>query len=758
MVTSVIAVVALVGLALALAGTLAHRLQLPTAVGYVAVGVAASPHALGAGLVPEELIDAGAELGVLFILFLIGLELDLKRLTSAVRSGAALLPFDVLLPAALLFSLGRLVGWTVTESLALGLALAVSSTLFGERLTSMRHVPPKARERVLGVLVTEDVAAAALLAILVGLAGGSASGSWMAPLEAMGLLVFALIVVAGLGLLVFPRFLDAITRMHQHELVVLLTVALVLGAGYAGHLVGSAELGALAAGVVAAEAGSRYLIRNSLSAVRDLALAVFFLATGMAVDIGQLAASPFMAFAVAGVFLTAKLLVHVPAATGSGLRLVDSLGVGFALGTIGEFSLILLAVAEDGGIAHATMRSTVVGALLILLVVSPLILLRAEKIAAFQHRLPAGARNLGVWVVQAMRRAGRGAGTQGHPLRRHARRLLANLLVLAGLLFITAWAVPRLQNQLSDVNDGVVAVGVLGLTLAVAFPLLRGGYRAYRDMVWSVVGLRPGERAGAGRVRTRIVDAVVAFSAVLVLIPVTLSAPFTWPVLAVGAVLAAVVAALAWRQLVGFHNALETAISRVLGHETEATDLLDRAMRQYPWGVRVVGVGIPPDSPIARQTLRGSRLAELTGVLVAVIQRRGKEIVNPRPDQVLLPGDTLVFMGEPAQIEHAEALVVSHGEALRLTAQSRLAEVEEVTVETGSQWADDSLGAVDVRGSTGALVVGVCRPGERERPRRYDPTLILIPGTRLILLGTALQMARARRLAGHEQATATEAD
>ncbi len=686
-------------------------------------------------------------MGVLFILFLIGLELDLKRLTSAVRSGAALLPFDVLVPAALLFSLGRLVGWTVTQSLALGLALAISSTLFGERLTSMRHVPSKARERVLGVLVTEDVAAAALLAILVGLAGG-AGGTWLDPLRAMGLLVFALIVAAGLALLILPRVLDAVTRMHQHELVVLLTVAMVLGAGYVGHLVGSAELGALAAGVVAAEAGSRYLVRNSLSAVRDLALAVFFLATGMAVDIAELAASPFMALAVAGVFLFAKLLVHVPAATGSGLRLVDSLGVGLALGTIGEFSLILLAVAEAGGIAHPTMRSTVVGALLILLVVSPLLLLRAEKLAKLQHRLPAGARNLGVWLVQAMRRVKQGAASEGHPLRRHARRLLANLLVLAGLLFITAWSVPMLQEQLADVNETVVAVGVLGLTLAVALPLLRGGYRAYRDLVWSLVGLRPGERAGAGRVRTRIVDAVVTLTAVLVLIPITLSAPFAWPVLAIGAVVATVVAAVAWRQLVGFHDALETAISRVLGHQTEATDLLDRAMRQYPWGVRVVGVGIPPDSPIARQTVRGSRLAELTGVLVAVVQRRGKEIVNPRPDEVLLPGDTLVLMGEQAQIEHAEALVVSHGEALRLTAQSRLAQVEEVMIEAGSQWANESLAGVDVRSSTGALVVGICRPGERARPRRYDPTLILTPGTRLILMGTHLQIGRARQLAG----------
>ncbi len=308
-------------------------------------------------------------------------------------------------------------------------------------------------------------------------------------------------------------------------------------------------------------------------------------------------------------------------------------------------------------------------------------------------------------------------------------------------------------------NPTVVAGGVVGLSLAVAIPLLRGSYRAYRDLVWALVGLRPGERAGAGRVRTRLVDAVVTLTAVLVLIPVTLSAPFAWPVLAVGALLAVVVAALAWRQLVSFHDALETAITRVLGHETEATDLLDRAMRNYPWGVRVVGVGIPPDSPIARQTIRGSRLAELTGVLVAVIQRRGREIVNPKPDEVLLPGDTLVLMGEPAQIEHAEALVVSHGEALRLSAQSRLAEVEEVTIEAASPWADESLGSIDVRGATGALVVGVCRAEAQTRPRRYDPSFILAPGTRLILMGTALQMERARQLAaGPAPADETEAD
>ncbi|MCA1818636.1 MAG: hypothetical protein LC620_01055, partial [Halobacteriales archaeon] len=128
------------------------------------------------------------------------------------------------------------------------------------------------------------------------------------------------------------------------------------------------------------------------------------------------------------------------------------------------------------------------------------------------------------------------------------------------------------------------------------------------------------------------------------------------------------------------------------------------------------------------------------------IQRRGHEIVNPGPLEHVLVGDTLVLLGDVHQIARAEALVVAHGEALRLTAQSRLAGIAEVEVHDGSSLVATSLGSADIRSRTGTLVVGVW-PRGAQHPAPFDGGHVLREGDRLILLGAPLQVERARLLA-----------
>ncbi|MHB8634757.1 MAG: cation:proton antiporter regulatory subunit, partial [Thermoplasmatota archaeon] len=167
---------------------------------------------------------------------------------------------------------------------------------------------------------------------------------------------------------------------------------------------------------------------------------------------------------------------------------------------------------------------------------------------------------------------------------------------------------------------------------------------------------------------------------------------------------------------------------------------------RYPWGVRFAAVAVPRGSPVAGQSVAKARIGELTGATVAVLQRGRHESVDPGPDEVLMVGDTLVLMGEMHQLARAEALVVAHGEAIRLTAQSRLATVEEVTVVPGSRLAGAVLDAAHVRAHSGALVAGVWRR-DASHPEAYRPAIQLDPGDRLIVLGSTLQRARARELA-----------
>lgn len=742
-----LATIALAALALAATGYLTQRLRLPPALGYLVAGLLLSPHAFGGDWFSESVLEGVTEVGVLFLLFLVGLELDLEKLRRTIRSTAAVLPFDLLVPIVAAGAIARAFGWSFSEAVVLGIVVALSSTILGERLTASPGVRQSARHRVLGVLISEDVAAGALLALLAALGSGAAAtaeGGLQVALET-GRLVFFLVLLTVGALLLVPKLLDEVARRHVHELMVLWGAALVALWGYLGFLAGSAELGAFVAGVAAAEAGSRYVTRNALQSLRDAAVAIFFFASGLAVSLTGLLADPWPPLALAGVFLIGKVLVHAPSAMAAGLDLRAALHTAFALGALGEFSLILAAVAEREGLAHPALQSTVVGAMVILLPVAAVLLRAAPAMERGFYRLPERVQDPLVWLVTGLRRLQPSGPAERGRRRTAAQGLVGNVLLLAAIAAATPWLAGQAVDRV-DADPLLVAGITWGLGFALGLPLLLGAYRHYRNLVWSLVGLRPGERIGAGRARTRLVDAWVAVSAVLVLALVSLRIPATLPVLGAAALVAAVVAAVAWRQLRGFQRTLEDTVTRVLGRETESGQLLDQVLQKYPWGVRSTAVSVPPDSPLARRTIEGSRLGELTGALVAVIHRRQREIVNPPPDTLILPGDTLMLLGDLHQIARAEALVVSHGDALRMATTSKQVVVEEVALEGGSRWVGQALSETGIREETGALVAGVW-PRDARHPQPFDPERRLREGDRLLVVGTELQVERVRAVA-----------
>ena len=739
--------VAVLGAALAAAGWLAHRLGLPPPLGYLAVGIATSPLALAEGGLPPGLLEQGSQVAVLFVLFLIGLELDLKRLREALSRTALTIPFDLLVPAVLAYALGRLMGWTVVESAALGLAACLSSTIFGERLSAGAGFG-EARKRALGVLLAQDVMAGALLAV-VAVLGGSGEG-FVGPFATVLRLLFLFILLTGVALLVVPRLLDAVARRHSNELLVLTGGALVVAFGAAGFWAGSAELGALVAGVAAAEAGSRFVLRNSVQSVRDIGLALFFFTSGLLVDVNTVWSALAMGSALAGLFLFAKLIVHVPASLGHGLTMEASLRTGLSLGTLGEFSLILVAASQAHGIAHPDLGPTIIAAMVVLLAVTPLLASRTSTLARLALRTPMPVRRPLERLIHSIRTPPSEVGSG--PTRRSAGLLLAsNLILLLAWGLLAAYGGQWAYDRFPTPRGILVPTLAFGIAAAVAAPLVLRAYRAYRDFVWNLVGLEPGQRDNAGRVRARLVDAWVAATVALLLVPVSLVVPSTLPVLIGGLVVAVAIVALAWRQLSGFQRTLESTITRVLGHDPRATAMLDAVMGKYPWGVRFAAGTVAPDSPVAGRTLAESRLHELTGALVAVIESRGTETVNPGPSTRLTPGDTVVLMGEPEELAKAEALLVAHGEALRATVQSRLAEVVEVPVSAASRLVGLTLGQCELRGTTGALVVGLW-PHGAQHPLPFRPDLVVQAQDQLILLGAPLQVERARRLATGEAA------
>lgn len=733
----------LLALALAAAGWIAWRLALPTVVGYMLVGLALSGAQVAVWLgIPASSWPALADLAVLPILFAIGLELDLKRIRQAIGGALLTLPLDILVPALAVASVARLGGWPITPSLVLGLCACLSSTLFGERLASTAGFTPHAKRRALGVLLGEDIVATLLLALVALLATGQGVGDWLGPASHIGFLLLWFLVLTSAALVVLPRLLDALARTHSHELLVVGSVGFVIVFAVAGALAGSRELGALVGGVAAAEAGSRFVVRNALQSIRELSLALFFFVSGIAIDPRVAVHSIPLALGTAAAFLVAKLAVHAPAALAAGLDSASALRVALSLGTMGEFNLILVAAAIAAGSTQPGLQPTIVGAMLALLLAVPLLLRGVPRFLLLVDRLPERPRAGAHALAESLRRV---RPPRSDPVRRRSnvRLLMANLVVLAALGSLAA----ALSGPVLDGRPGWAPALYFGAVISVATPFVYSGYRAYRSLVRGLAGF--GEEAEQSAVlRSRLVDAWVAATAIVLLVPISLLAPTSLPVLLSGLLVAVVLVAVAGRQLTRFHRVLAGSVTRVLGQEAAEGQLLDRVLQRYPWGIRFAAVAVPHDSPVAGQTIASSRITALTGATVAVLQRGRNETLDPPSDSRLAGGDTLVLLGEAHQLAQAESLVVAHGEAIRLTAQSRLVEVADVTLDAGSRLVGQ-ITAARLRGDTGALLAGVWRAGAAhpEPPAGPAATIALAAGDRLILLGSRLQVTRVRELA-----------
>lgn len=728
---------------LAFTGWLSLRLRLPSAVGYLLVGVMLPRSVTDDRLQQIIHLEEVAHIAVLTLLFFIGLELDLRTLRKVLHDTRVVSVFNILVPVVFIAGFARIFGWALQEAIVLGIALSLSSTIFGERLSSAPGFPNVARQRMLGVLLAEDVAAGALIALIALMAGGNQGGTWLEPVTAIGILVVALAVLAAIALLVVPRFIDAMARIHSLELVILVSGALLLGFSAAADWAGSAELGAFLAGMAAAEAGSRFTIRNALASLKSISLALFFFASGLIVD-------PYLALqqwplvlACVGLVVVSKVLVHTPSSMAAGLGLVDSLRVGFAMSPMGEFGLILVSAAVAGGIAHPALSATVTGAIVGLLIVSPLLMKAAPGLAQLAGRTPRGVAAPLQAMVQSMRRR-KMAATREKPGRGYAR-LVAAVMFIVVIFAATVAANNELHNRLPSTNPLLITVGVFASGLALTAPLLYQAFVGYRAIVHSLLAVTDPPRL-ADRLKIRVADAIAVMAALLLILAVAAALGASWAVLVVSLVVAVVAAVVAWHQLSRLTQTLESSLARVLGSDNDvAPTLLDEALHRYGWDFRVFAITLPPASSLVGQTIAQSRLRKATGATIAVIKRGSQEIVNPGIGERFRTGDTLVLVGDPSQLARAEALLGADEHSLRMAAESRVASVVDAEVEAGSWLLSPEGLREDLEEKTGVIVVGSWHRGA-EHPVAWVGSSSVQPGDRLIAIGNPLQLERFRQL------------
>ena len=368
--------------AMVVAATLFRRFGLGSVLGYLAAGLLIGPSVLGVVDDPESVLHV-AELGVVMFLFIIGLEMRPARLWSLRREIFGLGAVQVLVCAALLTGLAMAAGLTWYAAVIAGFGFALSSTAIVMQLLQERNEnADPAGQRVISILLFEDLAIVPLLALVAVLAGtyGSAVDSGRPIWMTVGLAAGAVALVYVAGRWVVNPFFRLLARYGGREIMTMGALFVVLGAAYAMNLGGlSMAMGAFLAGVLLSESTFRHQLEADVEPFRGLLLGLFFLSVGMSLDVRVVIADWAWVLGGLAAFMTTKMVAVYAVARlkqrhGEGLLRAALMGEG------GEFAFVLYATAFAAGLLDPRTAAILSAVVILSMALTPLRVMLADRL------------------------------------------------------------------------------------------------------------------------------------------------------------------------------------------------------------------------------------------------------------------------------------------------------------------------------------------------------------------------------------------
>jgi K+:H+ antiporter len=353
-------------LAAVLGGLVAWRLRLPLILGFILGGIAVSPFTPGPHLSDLHTFEVFAEVGVVLLMFSIGVEFsipDLMRVKWVALVGA---PIGILLMVGVAVTAAKLLGWGITEGVVIGATISVASTMVLARVLSDSGKLSTTYGRVMiGITLVEDLAVICMTVILPVL-GGSGDGRFAKAAWTLGKALVLLVPLVFLAVKVIPRLLRRVKLTCNSELLLLVAIAICLGTAALAQAVGfSVALGAFLSGLSISGLPDLHDAHTQLIPLRDAFGALFFVSLGTLVDPKVLFSSLPLLGLMLLLIMAGKFLVWTMVVWLFRYPMPTAIAVAAGLTQIGELSFVVVQVARSSGIVAENVFSTVIAASLI---------------------------------------------------------------------------------------------------------------------------------------------------------------------------------------------------------------------------------------------------------------------------------------------------------------------------------------------------------------------------------------------------------
>ncbi len=659
-----------------LVALLFQRLNQPKVIGYVLAGLIVGPYTPPFSLIQDqEVIRTLGDIGLIFLMFSLGLNFNLRRMRRVGPTALITAVLDVGVMVWLGYLLGRRLGWAPVPSLFLGgIVCDSSSSILAKILQDLGRDRERFAGITIGITILEDLLAVVLIAVLTGVAqtghvqAGEVAGQIWYLILALPLLTIA-------GLLILPRLIDYINRFRSDELLIVALAGLCFGAALlAIRLRFSLALGAVLIGAIVSESRATPRIAPLVDPLRHVFSAVFFVTIGLRLNPAAIAANLPVLLLATALVIVGKFVNNVVGTLLSGQEPDTAIRVGGGMAQVGEFAFIIAALALSLGVGGDTIYEIGVGTAVLSTLLSPyLIRLSIRAADSFQasalgKRWSARVRFYGRWIGEI------GLRRQEDAVRRAVRRSLmmiaVNLILIVAIFAAGSYAEEAAFPYLRDLigRRRLFSALIWMACMAVALPLYLATIRKINAVALILAeAALPLSLAGAWARPVRMfISSAVTLAGIVGLILLSFMLGSTMlPSREVLLFLTAGALAFtlyARNRLVRVYSRAQGSLAAMLSAPEPAKGAAAPLPPPFPElsggvAVETVELGSLRTGAAIGQTLRDLNLRGRTGATLIAIERQGKRLTNPDPNQPFAGGDRLFLLGSPEQILAAVRLL-----------------------------------------------------------------------------------------------------
>lgn len=678
------------------------KMKQPLVLGYLIAGFLAGTHFDFFPSVSDiKSVEVWAEIGVIILLFSLGLEFSFKKLMKVGGTASITAVTQIIAMVLMGFLVGKWMGWSQMDSIFLGVILSISSTTI--ILKTFDELGVKAKKFagiVIGSLIVQDIVAILMMVLLSTVAVSQKFSGTELIMSVLKLVFFLTAWFIG-GIFFIPSLLKKAKDLLTDEMLLIISLALCLMMVILASNVGfSPALGAFIMGSIIAETTQAEHIEHLVKPVKDLFGAIFFVSVGMLIDPVMLYEHAIPVIILTFVTIFGQSISSTIGALISGQPLKQSVQTGMSLSQIGEFSFIIATLGMSMNVTSAFLYPIVVAVSAITTFTTPFMVKSAVPFSEFlERKLPKK------WVKKIARystnaQAIRSVSTWQIVIRAYLVQIILNTIIITAIILLSANFVLPLVEE-SKFGNAIAAL----ITLVAISPFLWA--LSLRRVAVEQVDALYKERKYRGPILMMIffrIGLAIFYIGFLLNI-------FFSPVIAFFALVASIVIYFFFpKKLHAMYHRIENRFLKNLNNR-DLKKVDRRHANLTPWDGHMSTFEIAPESNLAGKTLRELQVREDLGINIAFIKRGELTIQIPNKLERLFPGDEICVIGTDAQVEQFESYLKSNEIKDPVKSDNNLV-LKQIEL-SNNEFIGVSVGQSKLRERTNGLLVGIERNGQR---------------------------------------------